>query len=308
MAILLRVLIILLLVLSIVALGFGVKLFYQRDVLKARTQLLAEKVLEVAKTIEAENADDLAAKGQPTMDTKIKPNDLMTFAMPGAAQGTNAAGTMQGALNLLVGQARVQLGHLNETRDDLGQTRTTLAQTKEAKEKTEADLAAEKKTTKEQEQKIATQTDEIKQKGDSIAQLEESNKGLKEKGEEQDQKIAKLQDDNRDLLEAKKQDAVTIKDLLRKIAQGPGSGTEQKIPPGLKGQVLIVNPKWNFVILGLAPDSEVTPTVELIVHRGDKFVGKIRVSEVKGEGNLAVAEIMNDWQKMPIAEGDYVIY
>ena len=313
MAVLHRILVILLLVLSLVALVLGLKLFNQRDEIKGRDHTLAQKTLDLAKTIEAETGQELTTKGLATMDTKLTADQLKKYYRvdPQTKQkATTGEGTMAAALDELVGRAQNQYTRLNETRDGLDQTQKTLAETKTAKEKVEGDLAAEKKITKDQGEKITAQTDELKQKADSIAQLEEAKKGLQEKAEDQKTQLDKLEQEKKDLVEAKKQDGDLIKSLQRKIAvyEGVASGQSIPIAPGRKGQVLYVNPTWNFVVLGLTKDSEVVPNVDLIVHRQDKFIGKIRISEVKSDFNLAVAEIVNDRQQGTIQEGDDVIF
>jgi hypothetical protein len=44
----------------------------------------------------------------------------------------------------------------------------------------------------------------------------------------------------------------------------------------------------------------------MLVHRADKFIGKVRIAYV--QKSMAIADIMTDWEQSPIQEGDYVLY
>jgi cell shape-determining protein MreC len=76
------------------------------------------------------------------------------------------------------------------------------------------------------------------------------------------------------------------------------------MPPGISGKVTFVDPVWNFVILDVGIAAGVVPNGELIVYRGNNFMGKVRVTKV--DNNDAVAEIMPDI-KGNIQIGDKVI-
>ena len=80
------------------------------------------------------------------------------------------------------------------------------------------------------------------------------------------------------------------------------------LPKGQLGSVTLVNPEWNFVIMRLSPEitKNIMPNLELLIHRNDRLVGKVRVQTMVD--NLAVAEIVSDWQQMPCEKGDYVMY
>jgi biopolymer transport protein ExbB/TolQ len=58
---LLRVLVVVILVLSVFALFFANKLFAKKEILSKRLNVLEEQVVKVAKTIEAQDAADVAA-------------------------------------------------------------------------------------------------------------------------------------------------------------------------------------------------------------------------------------------------------
>jgi len=77
-----------------------------------------------------------------------------------------------------------------------------------------------------------------------------------------------------------------------------------KMPPGISGRVTYVNRAWNFVVLDVGLANGVVPNGELIIYRGNNFLGKVKVTKV--EPNDAVADILPS-SKGDIQIGDYVL-
>jgi len=77
------------------------------------------------------------------------------------------------------------------------------------------------------------------------------------------------------------------------------------LPSGLKGTVLVVDPKWNFVVLNVGGDQGVLERGELLVNRNGKLVAKVRVSSV--QKGSSVANLVPGWQLGEILEGDVAI-
>jgi hypothetical protein len=78
------------------------------------------------------------------------------------------------------------------------------------------------------------------------------------------------------------------------------------LPAGTKGNVVAVDPKWNFVVLDLCATNKMLEGGVLMVHRNSKLVGKVRISEVLE--NRSIASLMPGWRLADIEEGDQVIY
>ncbi len=76
----------------------------------------------------------------------------------------------------------------------------------------------------------------------------------------------------------------------------------------LSGEVLAVQPSWNFVIVSLGDRQGVTMNLPLIVKRGPTLVAKLRVTSV--EPATSVADIVSSTvpQGMRVEPGDRVIY
>jgi hypothetical protein len=77
------------------------------------------------------------------------------------------------------------------------------------------------------------------------------------------------------------------------------------LPAGLKGKVLVTDPKWNFVVLDIGQDQRVLENGELLVSRNGRLVGKVKVRSVQKD--RSVANVMPGWQLGDILEGDLVI-
>ena len=83
-------------------------------------------------------------------------------------------------------------------------------------------------------------------------------------------------------------------------------GVEPRMKKGLAGKIVVVNKDWNFVVVDVGTDAGALVNGIFLVHRQDQLIGKIRVSSVTR--NLALAEIVNDWQASPFREGDKIVY
>jgi len=85
-----------------------------------------------------------------------------------------------------------------------------------------------------------------------------------------------------------------------------GSDTAVVLPPGLKGRVLAVDPKYDFVVLDIGDDQGVKERGEMMVSRQGKLIGKVRINSVRKD--RCVATILPAWKRGEIMEGDQVIY
>lgn len=77
------------------------------------------------------------------------------------------------------------------------------------------------------------------------------------------------------------------------------------LPAGLKGKILVSDPKWNFVVVDVGGDQQVVEGGELLVNRNGRLVAKVRVSRVQKD--RAVANVIPGWQLGEVLEGDQVI-
>ena len=78
------------------------------------------------------------------------------------------------------------------------------------------------------------------------------------------------------------------------------------LPVGLAGKVLVVDPKWSFVVLNIGEKQGAVRRGVLLVSRNSKLIGKVRISSTQAE--RSIANIMPGWKLGEIAEGDQVLY
>ncbi len=76
-------------------------------------------------------------------------------------------------------------------------------------------------------------------------------------------------------------------------------------PPGLKGKIVVVDPKFNFVILNIGSEQGVLEQGEFMVNRQGQLLGNVRIASV--EKDRCVANILVDWRRGEIMEGDEVL-
>jgi hypothetical protein len=77
------------------------------------------------------------------------------------------------------------------------------------------------------------------------------------------------------------------------------------LPPGLKGKIVAVDPKFDFVVLNIGKDQGVLERGEMMVNRDGRLMGKVRISSVQKD--RCIANILPDWKRGEIMEGDEVI-
>ncbi|MBM3848208.1 MAG: hypothetical protein FJ405_18220 [Verrucomicrobia bacterium] len=75
---------------------------------------------------------------------------------------------------------------------------------------------------------------------------------------------------------------------------------------GTKGKILVVDPKWDFVVLDIGLKDELLPNGILMVAREGKLIGKVKVSRVHQD--RSIANIIPGWKLQDISEGDLVFY
>lgn len=158
--------------------------------------------------------------------------------------------------------------------DDLSEKLTKATQDRDA---AQADLAAYKATGKSPEE-IGKLVLLIKQDQDTINAINDEKKVLT-------RTIARLQNQLNELL-----------------------GNENyvvKLRADLKGKVVVVDPKWDFVVLNIGDEQGVLQDGELLVSRDGKLVAKVVVRAV--EKDRCIAIIMPGWKLGEVYEGDQVI-
>lgn len=94
--------------------------------------------------------------------------------------------------------------------------------------------------------------------------------------------------------------------LQKKLAVYEGD-KEPKVtlPAGLKGKVVAIDPKHDFVILNVGSDQGAEERGEMLVNRAGKLVAKIRLTKVHAD--RSIANVLPEWKQSDVVEGDAVI-
>jgi hypothetical protein len=79
------------------------------------------------------------------------------------------------------------------------------------------------------------------------------------------------------------------------------------MPDGLRGKVLAVDPRYDFVVLNIGQKDGVVVNGKLLVNRGGKLVAKLRITD-QITSERCIANVMPGWQLSDVMEGDEVFY
>jgi uncharacterized phage infection (PIP) family protein YhgE len=231
---------------------------------------------------------------------------------------------MANLLNEMTDKAKEQLNRLNQTRQQLRVLREELITTIEELNKRKPALRQALNEIVQLKDKITKLEETIVEKDKKIKDLEAEKTALQDKIAELEQKITKLEDTIKekddDIFLLKKR----IKELIDATKGAPQPGgivVGLKVEPGDKGKIISVNKEWNFVVLQVSDqflqeitnpqDGSFARGVNLMVKRSDgkdTFVTKVSVMQIKRAEKLAIANILSDWQQLPVQKGDIVFY
>jgi cell shape-determining protein MreC len=77
------------------------------------------------------------------------------------------------------------------------------------------------------------------------------------------------------------------------------------LPRELKGRVIAVDPKWDFVVLDIGFDQGARQNGVMMIGRDSKLIGKVRLTNV--QPNRSIANIIQGWKIGEVTEGDMVL-
>lgn len=192
---------------------------------------------------------------------------------------------------------------LAKTEADLKQTQQQLADAQTARDKAVADANAQTKRADQLSDKLAKTTQERDVAQDNLAaytssgltaaQVSKLNKTLKDMQDE----VTALNDEKTVLLHTRDR-------LQSQLDQLLGKTTEIVLPADLKGKIMVVDPKWDFVVLNIGDDQGVKPNSELLVSRDGKLVAKVIVRSLQKD--RCIANVIPGWKLGEVFEGDEV--
>jgi len=190
-------------------------------------------------------------------------------------------------------------GKLAETEKSLEETKTHLVAAKsqaEAEQKRanglKQDLEKTRQDFNESQQKLS-RWDQIGLDPSQVKEVIEAEKQLRK--------------DNKGLDDEKKFFAKKYKETKAQLDQIlGGADIDPPMPVGLNGKVLIVDPKWSFVVLNIGEKQGAVQNGVLMISRNSKLIAKVRIMSLQAE--RSIANIIPGWKLGEVLEGDYVLY
>jgi len=116
--------------------------------------------------------------------------------------------------------------------------------------------------------------------------------------------LDKVRSANDALAEEKKVMARKIADLKRQVDYFVKDKEEVIVMEPMKGKVVAVDPKWDFVIINVGSNQGAQERGELMVSREGKLVAKVRIARV--EADRSIANVLTEWKQTDVLEGDQV--
>jgi outer membrane murein-binding lipoprotein Lpp len=192
---------------------------------------------------------------------------------------------------------------LAKTKDDLTQTQQELTDTKTQRDKAVADAKTQTKRADDLADKLTKTTQE---RDDAQAKLA----AYQATGFSADQVagLGKTLKSTQNELEAVKEEngvlQRTVNRLQAQIYELIGTNYVVTLRADLRGKVVAVDPKWEFVVLNIGGDQGVLNNGEMLVSRDGKLVAKVIVRSVQKD--RSIANVVPGWQLGDIIEGDEV--
>lgn len=282
---------------------------------------------EIPETLEFNNffasyKYNLEAQADVMVNTSSRNQELMSYFVTDAAgnKRIKGPGTMDNVLVELRTKAEAQYNLLNETREQLTALRKELISTIEKHNAKMMDHRHALIKIKELEALIEQLREQIATLEAKVAELEAQIQPLKDQIAEQEKLLAEQEEQ----ITEKDREIERLTKLAGDKPSPDGSVVVDmggRIEPGVKGEIVLVNKEWQFCVFRMTdqmyqeitggnPDADI-PQIDLWVKRlGDdgKIVSKIRMLQVKREQKLATADIMTDWQQLPLQQGDVVFF
>jgi hypothetical protein len=192
---------------------------------------------------------------------------------------------------------------LAKTQSDLKQTQQQLADTQSERDKAVVAAAAQSKRADglaDQLAKTSQERDDAQNElasykatgitPDQIAKLTHTIKDLQDA-------LAALNDEKTVLQHA-------VARLQTRLDKYEGNSPDVVLRADLKGKILVVDPKWDFVVLDIGEDQGVLPNGELLVSRDGRLVAKVIVRSL--EKDRSIANVVPGWKLGDVIEGDEV--
>ncbi len=242
---------------------------------------------------------------------------LVLAIIAALAAGTLNVLQVHDHITTLISQRDEYHTQLTDTQGKLAKTQTELATTQKNLSDTKQQLADSKAAQKKAEDLAAAQQ---KRADDLSAQLAKvtadrdaaqadlaAYKGTGKTPQEILQLISLIKQDQDTIAAINEEKKLLTRNLNRvqnQLNELIGTNYVVKLPADLKGTVVVVDPKWDFVVLNIGAEQNVLEDGEMLVSRNGKLVAKIIVRTV--DKDRCIANILPGWRLGDVFEGDQV--
>ena len=192
---------------------------------------------------------------------------------------------------------------LTKSQDALKQATNELADAKTEREKAVVTAAAQTKRADELSDKLAKTTQERDDSQTKLAAYVATGITVDQVG-----KLSRELKDAKEAVEIVNEEKLVLQRALTRLqarlAKYEGPDPTIRLRADLRGKILVVDPKWDFVVLNIGQDQGVLENGELLVSREGKLVAKVIVRSV--EKNRCIANVVPGWKLGEVIEGDEV--
>lgn len=216
---------------------------------------------------------------------------------------TGQRDTENGAKKEALGKLSTSEKNLKMTKAELATTQGELADTKGERDKAVARAEAQSKRADELSDKLAKAVQERDEAQNMLASYKATDLTP-------EQIIAlnkQLKNANAQIAVINGEKGILARELAKKTAELDrivGPDPTVKLPADLKGKIVVVDPKWDFVVLNIGDDRGVIQDGEMLVSRNGKLVAKVVIRSVQKD--RCVANVIPGWKLGEMIEGDDV--
>jgi multidrug efflux pump subunit AcrA (membrane-fusion protein) len=220
-------------------------------------------------------------------------------------------------ITTLITQRDDERGKKVEALSNLSKAKTDLTKSQDALKQATQEMADAKS---ERDKAVVTATAQIKRADDLSDKLTKTTQdrdqaqtelgAYKATGIPADQvgKLSRLLKESQETVEIVNEEKMVLQRAKTRVearlAKYEGPDPTIRLRADLRGKIVEVDPKWDFVVLNIGLDQGVLEDGELLVSREGKLVAKVVVRSV--EKNRCIANVVPGWKLGEVIEGDEV--
>ena len=192
---------------------------------------------------------------------------------------------------------------LTKSQDALKQATQEMADAKSEREKAVATAAMQIKRADELSDKLTKTTQERDDSQNQLAAYKATGMSADQVG-----KLSRALKESQEAVEIVNEEKLVLQRaktrLEARLAKYEGPDPTIRLRADLRGKILVVDPKWDFVVLNIGQDQGVLENGELLVSREGRLVAKVIVRSL--EKNRCIANVVPGWKLGEVIEGDEV--